>query len=109
MLQSAITKDNVSLTIDGVLFVKVRQEVTQLPGGDHSLLMSMHAAQVVDPVKASYGIENALYAVVQLAQTTMRSELGESCMNGEDENGSVAVNPNLLELPCRQDHPGQDV
>ncbi len=33
--------------------------------------------QVVDPRKASYGVENAIYAVVQLAQTTMRSELGK--------------------------------
>ena len=33
--------------------------------------------QVVDPVKASYGVENPIYAVVQLAQTTMRSELGK--------------------------------
>lgn len=33
--------------------------------------------QVVDPQKASYGVENAMYAVVQLAQTTMRSELGK--------------------------------
>jgi regulator of protease activity HflC (stomatin/prohibitin superfamily) len=33
--------------------------------------------QVVDPARASYGVENALYAVVQLAQTTMRSELGK--------------------------------
>ena len=32
---------------------------------------------MVDPVKASYGVENALYAVVQLAQTTMRSEIGK--------------------------------
>ena len=34
------------------------------------------ACQVMDPVKASYGVDNALYAVGQLAQTTMRSELG---------------------------------
>lgn len=52
--QMAITKDNVSLTIDGVLYTKV-----------------------TDPYAASYGVENALYAVTQLAQTTMRSELGK--------------------------------
>lgn len=52
--QTAITKDNVTITIDGVLYVKV-----------------------VDPHKASYGVDNAMYAVGQLAQTTMRSELGK--------------------------------
>ncbi|XP_004502783.1 uncharacterized protein [Cicer arietinum] len=52
--QSAITKDNVTILIDGVLYVKI-----------------------VDPKLASYGVENPLYAVIQLAQTTMRSELGK--------------------------------
>jgi len=51
--QTAITKDNVTISIDGVLYVRV-----------------------VDPFKASYGVDSALYAVSQLAQTTMRSELG---------------------------------
>eukprot|EP00798_Chlamydomonas_sp_ICE-L_P014392 gene14392-20394_t len=52
--QTSITKDNVTITIDGVLYIKV-----------------------VDPAKASYGVDNAVYAVGQLAQTTMRSELGK--------------------------------
>lgn len=33
--------------------------------------------QIVDPKLASYGVENPLYAVIQLAQTTMRSEIGK--------------------------------
>lgn len=52
--QSAITMDNVSISIDGILYVKI-----------------------VDPFLASYGVENPLFAVIQLAQTTMRSELGK--------------------------------
>ena len=52
--QSAISNDNVSLKIDGVLYVKI-----------------------FDPVAASYGVSNPYYAVIQLAQTTMRSEIGK--------------------------------
>ncbi|KAL5258813.1 hypothetical protein ACHWQZ_G009318 [Mnemiopsis leidyi] len=52
--QSGITSDNVTLSIDGVLYIKV-----------------------VDPYSASYGIEDYIYAVSQLAQTTMRSEIGK--------------------------------
>lgn len=52
--QSCITKDNVQVTVDGVLYLKV-----------------------VDPVKASYGINDYIYASIQLAQTTMRSEIGK--------------------------------
>ncbi|XP_074627793.1 stomatin-like protein stl-1 isoform X2 [Acropora palmata] len=50
--QSAITLDNVTLHLDGVLYLRV-----------------------VDPFKASYGVEDPEFAVTQLAQTTMRSEL----------------------------------
>lgn len=52
--QVAITRDNISLTIDGVLYYKV-----------------------LEPYKAAYGIENYVYAVIQLAQTSMRSEIGK--------------------------------
>ena len=52
--QVCITRDNVQVSVDGVLYFKV-----------------------LDPVKASYGIENYRYATAQLAQTTMRSEIGK--------------------------------
>ncbi|XP_066566768.1 stomatin-like protein 2, mitochondrial [Amia ocellicauda] len=52
--QSAVSLDNVTLQIDGVLYLRI-----------------------MDPFKASYGVEDPEYAVTQLAQTTMRSELGK--------------------------------
>ncbi len=52
--QAAITKDNISLVVDGVLYLKL-----------------------LDAYKASYGVDNYVYAVTQLAQTTMRSEIGK--------------------------------
>ena len=52
--QGAITRDNITLVVDGVLYLKV-----------------------LDPLKASYGVDNYVYAVMQLAQTTMRSEIGK--------------------------------
>ncbi|MDH5324692.1 MAG: paraslipin [Gammaproteobacteria bacterium] len=52
--QAAITKDNIQLVVDGVLYIKV-----------------------LDPYRASYGVDNYRYAVTQLAQTTMRSEIGK--------------------------------
>lgn len=56
--QSAITKDNVTLNIDGVLYLKI-----------------------FDPYLASYGVEDAEYAISQLAQTTMRSEIGKIALD----------------------------
>ncbi|MDD2840171.1 MAG: paraslipin [Rickettsiales bacterium] len=52
--QTAITSDNVTLVIDGIIYVKV-----------------------IDPVSASYGVDDPFYAVSQLAQTAMRSEIGK--------------------------------
>jgi regulator of protease activity HflC (stomatin/prohibitin superfamily) len=52
--QNCITRDNIAVEVDGVLYL-----------------------QVIDPVKASYGIESYMFASTQLAQTTMRSEMGK--------------------------------
>ncbi len=51
--QTCITRDNISVSIDGILYM-----------------------QVVDARAASYGIENYAFATSQLAQTTLRSEIG---------------------------------
>lgn len=52
--QTCITKDNISVEVDGVLYL-----------------------QVVEPKNASYGIDNYHFASIQLAQTTMRSIIGK--------------------------------
>jgi regulator of protease activity HflC (stomatin/prohibitin superfamily) len=52
--QICITNDNVQVTVDGLLYLKV-----------------------IHPEKASYGIDNYRFATAQLAQTTMRSEIGK--------------------------------
>jgi regulator of protease activity HflC (stomatin/prohibitin superfamily) len=52
--QICITKDNVQVHVDGVLFLKV-----------------------LDPQRASYGIADYYFAISQLAQTTLRSEIGK--------------------------------
>ena len=52
--QICITKDNVQVGVDGVLYL-----------------------QVLDASKASYGITNYRFAITQLAQTTLRSEIGK--------------------------------
>ncbi len=53
--QDVITRDNISIKVNAVLYMRV-----------------------VDPVKAVIGVENYLYATSQLAQTTLRSVLGET-------------------------------
>lgn len=52
--QICITKDNVQVTVDGILFFRV-----------------------IDAAKASYGVANYVPAIIQLAQTTLRSEIGK--------------------------------
>lgn len=52
--QTCITQDNIAVEVDGILYL-----------------------QVIDPRKASYGINNYQFASTQLAQTTMRSVIGK--------------------------------
>lgn len=52
--QSCITKDNIQVDVDGILYFLI-----------------------IDPVKASYGVNDYAFASIQLAQTTMRSEIGK--------------------------------
>ena len=50
---------------------------------------------MVDPRRASYGVEHATYAVMQLAQTTMRSELGKITLDKTFEERD-ALNKNIV-------------
>lgn len=70
--QAAITRDNISLVVDGVLYIKV-----------------------IDPYKASYGVENYVYATTQIAQTTMRSEIGKIELDKTFEEREV-LNTNIV-------------
>ncbi|KAL9986841.1 hypothetical protein ACROYT_G001047 [Oculina patagonica] len=71
--QSAITLDNVTLHLDGVLYLRV-----------------------VEPFKASYGVEDPEFAVTQLAQTTMRSELGKISLDNVFQERE-RLNHNIVE------------
>lgn len=61
--QQAITRDNVALSIDGVLYLKI-----------------------MDPMAASYGVENLMFAITQLAQTSMRAEIGKLSLDDTFES-----------------------
>jgi len=52
--QVCITRDNVQVRVDGVVYLKV-----------------------MDPERAAYGVHDYTFAIVQLAQTTLRSEIGK--------------------------------
>ena len=56
--QTGVTKDNVQITCDGVIYI-----------------------QVVDPAKASYNVEDYVVAITNLGQTTIRSEIGKLTMD----------------------------
>lgn len=70
--QMCITRDNISIEIDGVLFM-----------------------QVLDPVRATYGVDNYLFAARQLAQTTLRSEIGKMDLDRTFEERD-SINANII-------------
>ena len=68
--QICITKDNVQVGVDGVLYL-----------------------QILDPARASYGIGNYMFAISQLAQTTLRSEIGKIDLDRTfEERGTINQN-----------------
>lgn len=98
--QICITKDNVQVAVDGILYLKV-----------------------MDPERASYGISNYVFALTQLAQTTLRSEIGKidldktfeerSTINGmvvsEVDKASEAWGVKVLRYEIKNITPPQDV
>ncbi len=73
--QVCITKDNVQVTVDGVIFYRV-----------------------MDPKTASYGVNNFELAIIQLAQTTLRSEIGKLDLDRSFEEREKINNAVILAL-----------
>ncbi len=70
--QVCITRDNVQVGVDGVLYL-----------------------QVLDPERASYGIVDYTFAISQLAQTTLRSEIGKIDLDRTFEERAM-INSNVV-------------
>lgn len=73
--QVCITKDNVQVTVDGVIFYRV-----------------------MDSKSASYGVNNFELAIIQLAQTTLRSEIGKLDLDRSFEEREKINNALILAL-----------
>jgi len=71
--QQCITKDNIAVEVDGILYL-----------------------QVIDPKKAAYGIDNYRFASTQIAQTTMRSIIGKLELDRTFEERET-INVSILE------------
>lgn len=98
--QQAITKDNVGLKLDGVLYFKI-----------------------IDPKAASYGVQNLMFAITQIAQTTMRAEIGKLTLDDTFESREninthvmeavdLASNPwgtKILRYEVKDIHPPQSI
>lgn len=79
--QMCITRDNIAVEVDGVLYL-----------------------QVIDAAKAAYGIDNYIFASSQLAQTTMRSEIGKLELDRTFEE-RVAINTAIIEAVDKASDP----
>ncbi len=79
--QQCITKDNIAVEVDGILYM-----------------------QVVDAKKASYGIDNYRFAATQLAQTTMRSVMGKLDLDKTFEERDV-INSAIVEAVDKASDP----
>lgn len=76
--QQIITKDNVGVTVDGIVYI-----------------------QINDPKSATYNINNVYLAVVNLAQTNLRSVLGTMSLDDTLSNREI-INARLLESLDRE-------
>lgn len=79
--QICITRDNISVEVDGILYL-----------------------QVIDPQKASYGINNYQFAAMQLAQTTMRSVIGKLELDRTFEERET-INTTIVEAVDKASEP----
>lgn len=79
--QICITKDNIAVEVDGILYL-----------------------QVIDPQKASYGIDNYKFSVIQISQTTMRSVIGKMELDKTFEERET-VNGTIVEAVDRASGP----
>jgi len=79
--QACVTKDNIQIHVDGVIYM-----------------------QVIDPKLASYGIEDYRFAAIQLAQTTLRSVIGKTDLDKSFEE-RVIINEKVVEVLSEASEP----
>ena len=79
--QICITRDNIAVEVDGILYL-----------------------QVLDPEKASYGIDNYKFASIQIAQTTMRSVIGRLELDKTFEERET-INVSIVEAVDKASEP----
>jgi len=79
--QICITRDNVQVSVDGILYLKV-----------------------LNPERASYGISDYRFAITQLAQTTLRSEIGKIELDRTFEMRTI-INTQVVNEPDKASDP----